>query len=405
MKKITLLLALGLLVGGGWWLWRYYFQFGAKSPLIAGQPIVVSEALPADQAATITDTSKEEDAAPFTVEPFTSGLSVPWSLVFTSPTRLLVTERPGRIRVVKNGQLKPEPIKTFPEVSTESEEGLMGMTLDPDYANNHYIYICVAYENGSKAADKVVRLTDHDGKLDEDFIVIDAIPAARFHAGCRIRFGADNKLYISTGDATDKKTAQDLTSLGGKILRINADGSIPSDNPFPNSPVYSYGHRNPQGFDWHPISGTLVETEHGPSGNDGPGGGDEVNIITKGQNYGWPLVSHTKTKTGTMAPLLVFTPAVAPASGMFYHGSVFPQLTNTFLFGLLKGEGIMQVVFDQQQPDKVLSYQKLLGVEVGRVRDIVEGPDGLIYFTTSNQDGRGKPRNGDDHIYRMVPKP
>lgn len=385
------LVGVGVLVLFGlWWLWRYYFQFGLQNSL---QP-----ALSAAPSATA-------QAVPFKLEPFITNLRVPWSLVFTSPTRLLVTERPGRIRVIENGRLLPEPIRTFLEVSNKAEEGLMGMTLDPNYATNHYVYLCIAYVNGDKTTDKVVRVTDHGDKLNEDVVLLDQIPAAQFHAGCRLRFGPDGKLYVSTGDATNKNLPQDKQSLGGKILRLNSDGSIPADNPFPNSLVYSYGHRNPQGFDWHPVTGALIETEHGPSGNDGPGGGDEVNYIQKGQNYGWPLVSHQKTQAGLVSPLLVFTPAVAPASGMFYRGTIFPQLTNTFLSGLLKGEGILQVVFDPNpnQPAQILSYQKLPGIKVGRVRDIVEGPDGYIYFTTSNQDGRGKPRSGDDTIYRMIP--
>ena len=227
---------------------------------------------------------------------------------------------------------------------------------------------------------------------------------ARFHAGCRLRFGPDDKLYISTGDATNKESAQDLNSLAGKILRINADGSIPADNPFFNSVIFSYGHRNPQGFDWHPESGVLVATEHGPSGNDGPRGGDEVNIIKAGNNYGWPIVSHEKSQEGLIDPVILFTPAEAPGSGMFYRGSVFPQFTNTFLFGVLRGEGIIQVVFDDNAAGKVVSYQKLPDINVGRVRDLVEAPDGTIYFSTSNTDGRGQVYEGDDHIYRLIPK-
>ncbi len=330
-------------------------------------------------------------------------LKVPWSLVFTSPNRLLVTERPGIVKEIVDGKLSNTPLRQFSEVSNKIEEGLMGMVLHPDYEHNRYVYLCLAYQTDGKIFDRVVRVTDHNQTLDEDVSIIDKLPAAQFHAGCRLRIGPDTKLYISTGDAFNRKIAQDLQSYGGKILRLNLDGSIPEDNPFPNSPVYSYGHRNPQGFDWQPTTGLMIETEHGPSGTDGPGGGDEVNHIEAGKNYGWPVVSHLNSNPGMVDPLIVFTPAVAPASGMFYRGNVFPQFTNTFLFGLLKGQGIIQVTFDPQNLGKVSSYQKLGGINVGRVRDIVEGPDGLIYFTTSNQDGRGKPQAGDDKIYRLVP--
>lgn len=355
----------------------------------------------------ITETSALENnsaAVAYQVEVFAENLEVPWSMVFTSETRLLVTERAGKVRVIENGQLLAEPIKIFGEVSSQAEEGLMGLAMDPNYSQNRFLYLCLAYEQDGQLWDKVVRVTDQGKELNEDMIILDKIPAAKFHAGCKVKVGPDQKLYVSTGDATDKQIAQNLNSLGGKILRLNLDGSIPEDNPFPNSAVYSYGHRNPQGFDWHPQSQIMLATEHGPSGFDGPLGGDEVNLINKGQNYGWPLVSHNKSLAKMNDPLLVFTPAVAPAAGLFYAGSVFPQFTNTFLFALLKGEGIMQLTIDPSDPLNVLNYHKLADIEVGRVRDLAEGPDGLIYFSTSNRDGRGQPKPNDDKIYRLVPK-
>lgn len=388
-QKVFFLSSLALLVVFVlWWLQPPAF-FSNKS-------------LPLSTTLMPTSGSQKAQIPPLQVESFVSDLNVPWSMVFTSPERILVTERPGRVRVVKNGHLLEEPLRVFTEVSNRSEEGLMGMILDPDYAANNYVYLCLAYQaTDGRVLDKVIRVIDSGGSLIDDRVIIDGIPAAANHAGCRLRFGPDEKLYISTGDASQRNLAQNLTSLAGKILRLNADGSIPDDNPFLNSAVFSYGHRNPQGFDWHPISGALIATEHGPSGNDGPGGGDELNLIQAGQNYGWPEVSHQRSKAGMIDPLLVFTPAIAPASGMFYRSAVLPQLTNTFLFGMLRGEGIMQVFFDED--GQVSNYQKLVEVEVGRVREIIEGPDGFVYFTTSNQDGRGKARNGDDHIFRLLP--
>ncbi len=338
----------------------------------------------------------------YRLEKVAEGLDVPWSIEFSSPNRMLVAERPGRIRVVNYGILDPKPLHTFSEVPNKSEEGLMGMALDPDYSANKYIYVCVAYGDAKKLADKVVRLRDENDKLVEDKTLLDNIPAAQYHAGCRIAFGPDKKLYITTGEATQKEIAQDLNSLGGKILRINNDGTIPEDNPFENSPIYSYGHRNPQGVAWHPTSGVLISTEHGPSVFDGPAGGDEINKIEKGKNYGWPLVSHDKNKEGLTAPLIQFTPAVAPGSALIYSGSVFKQWKGNLFFGGLKGEGVYTVKFTDDTANKIESYKKL-DIQLGRIREVVEGPDGFIYFSTSNRDGRGKIRSGDDAIYRIVP--
>lgn len=345
----------------------------------------------------------QSKTANYTIEPFVENLEVPWSIVFTSPTRILVNERPGRLRVIENGKLLEKPLREFPETSNNSEEGLMGLCLDPDYDVNKNIYLSYAYEKDGDLLVRVVRFKDNGTSLSEDKTIFDGIPAEKFHAGCRLRFGPDKKLYITTGDAGERQLAQDVNKLHGKILRINGDGTIPSDNPFPNSPVWSYGHRNPQGIDWYPGTSIMWETEHGPSGFDGPGGGDEVNVIERGKNYGWPIVSHTDNKEGLVSPVLVYTPAEAPASGMFYKSDKLPEFKNNFLFGCLKGNGIMKVVVDPNDHTKQASFEKI-ATTYGRIRDITEGPDGYIYFSTSNKDGRGSPKDGDDKIYRIIPK-
>jgi glucose/arabinose dehydrogenase len=189
--------------------------------------------------------------------------------------------------------------------------------------------------------------------------------------------------------------------LAGKILRINPDGTIPSDNPFPGSAIWSYGHRNPQGLAWQSGSGLLFETEHGPSIVDGPAGGDEVNVIERGSNYGWPVVSHEEGRADMVSPILVFTPAEAPGSLMVYSGRVFPEWKGNLFFGALKGEGLMRIRMDSTDLKKVAAYGKLREVSFGRIRAVVEGPDGNIYFTTSNRDGRGKPAPIDDRIFRI----
>lgn len=367
-----------------------------QNPISPGEPVVK---LPQEAS----EKAESTEPVDYQIETVVENLFVPWSIVFTSPERMLVTERSGAIREVVNNQLSESPLITFPEVSAQEEEGLMGLSLDPEYATNKNLYACFAYVNEGNLVDKVVKLKDNGNTISLVETIIDNIPAARFHAGCRLRFGPDDKLYITTGDATDKNIAQDLNSLGGKILRINSDGSIPDDNPFNNSAVWSYGHRNPQGIDWHPVHGSLWSTEHGPSRFDGPPGGDEVNLIRRGENYGWPEVSHENSKEGLVDPKLLFTPAEAPGSGMFYAGTVFPQFTNNFFFGALRGEGIMRIVISDNDPTEIVSYEKLDGINVGRIREIAEGPDGFIYFTSSNRDGRASTNPGDDKIFRLVP--
>jgi glucose/arabinose dehydrogenase len=305
--------------------------------------------------------------------------------------------------MVESGKLNPTPLKEFGDVSSGSEEGLMGLALDPDYNNNKLIYLSYAYVKDGDLTVKVVKFKDNGNNLSDEKVIFDNIPAERYHAGCRLRFGPDNKLYITTGDAGDRKLAQDLNKLHGKILRINSDGTVPPDNPFQNSPVWTYGHRNPQGIDWYPGTDVLWQTEHGPSGFDGPGGGDEVNVIVKGKNYGWPIVSHNDNQEGLVAPLFVFTPAEAPASGMFYKSGKIAEWKNNFFFGCLRGNGIIRVVVDEKDPAKGLSYEKF-ATTYGRIRDVAEGPDGYIYFSSSNRDGRGNPQDGDDKIYRIIPE-
>ena len=327
---------------------------------------------------------------------------IPWSIVFTSPDRMLVSERTGTVREIVNGKLNPDPLFTFKDVAVKSEAGLMGMAIDPQYENNHYLYACYAFLKGNGNDNRVVRLLDNGTSLSLDEVILDTLPSAIEHAGCRIRFGPDGKLYITNGDALKPSTAQDVNTLSGKILRVNPDGSIPADNPFPGSPVWSYGHRNPQGIDWQPGSGLMYSTEHGPSGFDGPPGGDEINLIQAGGNYGWPLVSHDQTLAGMIAPLIQFTPAEAPASLSFYNSDVLPMFKGSMFFGALVGEGVVKVVISGTNPREIASVEKIIN-NVGRVRDVVQGPDGFIYFSTSNRDGRGTVHAGDDYIYRIVP--
>ncbi len=339
----------------------------------------------------------------FKVETVVSNLQVPWSIVWAPDGRMIFTERPGRVRVYENGKLRPEPLFTVPDVEPRGESGLMSIALHPQFASNHLLYLSYAYSADGQRV-RVVRYRETPTGLTDRKVIIENIPAAQFHAGCRLRFGPDGKLYITTGDATERQLAQQLNSLAGKTLRLNDDGTVPSDNPFvgqsnARAEIWTYGNRNGQGIDFQPGTNLLFETEHGPSGFDGPGGGDEVNILERGKNYGWPVIHHRAAQAGMESPLLEYTPACAPASGVFYRGSVFSSFRNNFFFGCLVGTRIIRVVLDGR---RVVSQENLLEKKYGRIRDIAEGPDGFIYFSTSNRDGRGSPASDDDRILRLV---
>jgi glucose/arabinose dehydrogenase len=318
-----------------------------------------------------------------------SNLQVPWAMDFANDGRIFFTERIGNVRVIQDGELIEEPVFTR-EVAKVSEAGMLGLALDPDFRNNNFIYVYYTYVDvNGNLWNRVVRLIEQDNKAREDKILVDKIPGAAIHDGGRIKFGPDGKLYITTGDAADSSLSQDLKSLAGKILRINSDGSIPNDNPFPNSPVYSYGHRNPQGLAWHPITKELYVTEHGPVGN------DEVNVIKRGMNYGWPVEQCAAKQF--VEPLVCYEVSIAPSGATFYTSDKLPYRNDLF-FGTLRGEHVEHIVFGENKTKKMENILE----GFGRVRDVIEGPDGYIYISTSNRDGRGIPASDDDKILRIT---
>jgi glucose/arabinose dehydrogenase len=287
---------------------------------IAVTPACARERADAPAAPTAAD-RKPSDQFRYRVETVATGLEVPWSIAFLPDGRVLVTERRGRVRVLEGGRLRAEPYAVVREVEPSGESGLMGLTLHPRFADNHLLYLAYAYRSSQGQRVRVVRFRDTGSGLADPKTIVEDIPAAPNHAGCRLAFGPDGRLYVTTGDATDRALAQRLDSLAGKTLRLADDGAVPPDNPFvgragARPEIWTYGHRNAQGLAWQPGTGLMFQTEHGPSGFDGPGGGDEVNVVERGKNYGWPTIHHRDAREGLESPIHEFTPAVAPASGL-----------------------------------------------------------------------------------------
>ena len=342
-----------------------------------------------------SDVFTTQDGARIRVEVVATNLEVPWSMAFAPDGRLFVTERPGRVRILNLATGTSELALTLEDTFAQGEAGAMGVALDPDFAVSRLVYVYYTARAGGSAVNRLVRYREVGSRFGERVVLLDDVPANTIHDGGRIRFGPDGLLYISTGDASTQSLSQSLGSLAGKILRLNPDGTAPRGNPF-GSPVYTYGHRNPQGFDWHPTSGQLWASEHGSTGN------DEINLIRQGANYGWPTIQGAATMPAMETPLAFFTPAIAPSGSSFYRGRVVPQFENNLFVGTLRGLHLLRLQLDGSG-SRIVTQERLLDQRYGRIRDVVMGPDGLLYFCTNNRDGRGSPETADDRIARLAP--
>ena len=337
------------------------------------------------------------------VETVASHLEIPWSIAFANDGRIFFTERTGNIRLIdKDGKPVEEPVGKI-NVAAIGEGGLLGIVLDPNFEKNHFIYVYYTYSDFLKLYNKLSRFTEKDNKISDEQVILDKIPASSIHDGGRIKFGPDERLYIGVGDVSDRDSAQDTDILSGKILRINPDGSIPSDNPFPNSPVYSYGNRNPQGIDWDPITGKLVETEHGPSGEMGLSAHDEINVIEAGKNYGWPKAIGNPNDPNFVDPIFQTGDSTwAPSGSTFYSNDKIPEWKGKYLVATLRGTRLEVFRLDVDN-NKVVSSESMFDGIYGRLRDVEQSPDGYLYLLTSNRDGRGSPSADDDRILKIVP--
>lgn len=333
---------------------------------------------------------------PYEIEVIAENLYVPWAIDISNEGKLYFTERSGAVRIIEDGKLLPQPLIRFsaPFVS-QGEGGLMGIALDPNYSQNHYIYVMHSYAEGNQVHNRVVRLIENNNKASIDRVLIDKIPGGRIHNGGRIKIGPDGKLYITTGDAGNSALAQNITSTAGKILRIELDGSIPEDNPNVNSPVYSLGHRNPQGLAWNSRN-ILYASEHGQTAH------DEINIIQPGANYGWPLVQGNEDSKEVIVqkPLIHSEEETWAPSGIAFVDQGPWQ--EKLLVATLRGEQLLTISLNGKGT-KVNSVDSWLKNRYGRLREIIQGKDGSIYLTTSNRDGRGNPNIGDDRIIRIIP--
>lgn len=335
----------------------------------------------------LSEVENEKSDAPL-VTSVATNLVIPWSLDFLPDGSIIFTERPGRIRIVDvNKGLLQEPLLTIDEVVHSGEGGLLGITLHPDYSTNHWVYIYYTYQNGSNLANKVVRFEKDKNDLVNRTTIIDDIPGGFIHDGGRIKFGPDGYIYITTGDSANSELAQKKNSLAGKILRLKDDGTIPEDNPFPNSPVYSLGHRNPQGLAWDGQN-RLWSTEHGSSAT------DELNLIKPGNNYGWPEIRGDETATGFETPVIHSGRQTwAPSGAAYLNGSVY--------YAGLRSQSLYEAEIEE---DNSIELKRHLERDFGRLRGVVVGPDDFLYIFTSNRDGRGVPAEKDDQIIRINPE-
>lgn len=339
-------------------------------------------------------------------EEVASGLDVPWGLLFLSKTTFLVTERSGTLRRVDNGQVQPEPVATVAAVD-RGEGGLLDIQAHPEFETNRQFYLYYTTNAGGAATNRVERwqLSEDGRSATPDQIILDAIPVAQFHNGGRLRFGPDGMLYIGTGDARDPNLAQNPDSLAGKILRVTPEGEVPDDNPIPGNPAYILGIRNTQGFDWFNDT-TLWVTDHGPSGELGRRGHDKVSVANPGDNLGWPTLHACETQNGLIEPSLTWRQAAPPGGAAIYTGNAIPEWQGDLIIGTLGARHLQRVRFSAETPYQVETHEVYLQGDapngLGRIREVKMGPDGELYVTTSNCDGRGTCPTDGDKVFRIT---
>lgn len=334
----------------------------------------------------------------FEVEELATGLGVVWDIEPLGDGRYLIADRDGTIRLMQAGVVSGTPFATFPDVALGGEMGLFDLQPHPQFATNKFLYVSYTKDDPAGAYLNVVRYTVTTTGLTSptQIIRLNSAGADTAHFGGRMAFAPDGKLYLTTGDRHSLSSPQNDASLFGKILRINPDGTVPADNPTPGSFVFSKGHRNPQGLTWHAGIGAFVEVEHGPSGGfEIVTGRDELNIIRRSGNFGWPTISGDETQVGLITPIRQWTPSIAPGSAHYYAGSAFPAWTGSVFVGGMVAERLVRL--EVSSTALVKEEQLNLGA-FGRIRSVATAPDGTLYVGTGNF-------GTNNRILRVKPKP
>jgi glucose/arabinose dehydrogenase len=343
------------------------------------------------------------EQATFRVVAVATGLEHPWGMAFLPNEGILVTERPGRLRIVRGGELVAEPIEGVPPVYARGQGGLLDVALDPEFASNRVIYLAYAAVGDGGNSTRVARATLGDGRLEglEEIFIAEPLVNSTYHFGSRLAFDPHGHLFITVGERGQGDRAQDLGDLNGTLIRLHPDGSVPEDNPFVGDAgarpeIFSYGHRNAQGLAIHPDTGIPWLHEHGARG------GDEVNVVRPGANYGWPVITYGidysgapigegMHKEGMEQPIHYWVPSIAPSGMAFYDGEAFPEWQGDLFVGALRSELLARLELEGEQ---VVAEERLLEGALGRIRDVRVGPDGLVYLLTDERDGA---------LYRLEP--
>lgn len=370
--------------GRAWWM-----------PGVA-QMVFAAAALFLIAAVAAADRSFESERHDFRVSTVIDGLAHPWAMAFLPGGGMLITERRGRLRVVRDGALVTEPVAGLPDIAVQGQGGLMDVVLHPGFEDNRLVYLSYAASGSGGAGTEVARGHYRDGRLENVEVIFRALPkeGGGRHFGSRLVFDNDGYLYVTLGDRGNRPNGQDLDTHTGSVIRIHDDGSVPADNPFVDGErpeIFSYGHRNVQGADVHPETGLLWTHEHGPQG------GDELNVVRAGRNYGWPTITYGvnygsgteigegTAKPGMEQPLWYWVPSIAPSGMTFYTGDRFPEWRNSVFVGALKFQLLARLELDGE---KVTGEERLLAGSYGRIRAVDEGPDGYIYLLTDESNGR-----------------